>query len=610
MLPSVEEDLANEYHGSVLSAREASCAVRDEARDLYLEMVAAIGTAPLKKDCTFRQALSPRGEASRWWYHPVAFKDCESSPTFNQIIAILTIGSVARSNGVEKLILRGAPPEVAAVLKTGFQVQESAQKRGKSWYVRLRRLASRLRNGWLLLTNYFMVRGLELPEGPFEVAFFGFWDWSVWKDKQTGAFTDRFFKTLPQELRGQGVASVGWFAWFDPQGEPNRRHRPIREALTGLQDQRDVALLQGFLRPRDILQAMVDFRPLMTYLQACRKNAFQKLFQRQGLNFASLFAEPLLLGFIDASLPTCSLMALATSRAALRYRPKAALSFLEHYTYARAFYEGVHRTSPGTVKFTVQHASCAPEKTFLFLHPTLEFQGQPEGCAVPHPDYACVMGALGYRLFSECGYPPGKVLLTGSPRYEHVRISSSPSQPPGFSPADRQDRDLRVLLIPSLDAVSELEMVDAAWAASRDVDGVRLYLRNHPFSRLDDLPEFSRYRDRIELTQGTLEENLDAADLILFTYSTVAEEALLRGKPVWQWLTLGYNGSALAAINGAPQFRSVAGFRRGLQEFLANGNAFLPSEEKRREVFQDLFSRGEDVNSASKQISAIIKLML
>jgi hypothetical protein len=142
------------------------------------------------------------------------------------------------------------------------------------------------------------------------------------------------------------------------------------------------------------------------------------------------------------------------------------------------------------------------------------------------------------------------------------------------------------------------------------VDGVRLYLRNHPFSRLDDLPEFSRYRDRIELTQGTLEENLDAADLILFTYSTVAEEALLRGKPVWQWLTLGYNGSALAAINGAPQFRSVAGFRRGLQEFLANGNAFLPSEEKRREVFQDLFSRGEDVNSASKQISAIIKLML
>jgi hypothetical protein len=104
-----------------------------------------------------------------------------------------------------------------------------------------------------------------------------------------------------------------------------------------------------------------------------------------------------------------------------------------------------------------------------------------------------------------------------------------------------------------------------------------------------------------------LEENLDAADLILFTYSTVAEEALLRGKPVWQWLTLGYNGSALAAINGTKQFSSVAGLRRGLEELCTNRRGALPSAEERQQVFEELFSGGLGQASASERIASIIR---
>jgi hypothetical protein len=148
-------------------------------------------------------------------------------------------------------------------------------------------------------------------------------------------------------------------------------------------------------------------------------------------------------------------------------------------------------------------------------------------------------------------------------------------------------------------------MVEAVWTAVREMTGIKLYLRNHPFARMDRHPGFAPYQDHIEVSQGSLEADLDRADLVIFTYSTVAEEAFLRGKPVWQWLPEGFNGSALAEVVAIPQFGSVGHLREALGEYQTNPRAFLPNPESRQKVFERLFSPG-DGQAANRMAQSIV----
>ena len=154
----------------------------------------------------------------------------------------------------------------------------------------------------------------------------------------------------------------------------------------------------------EILKAVGDFRPLMAFLRLRTSAAFGGTFQAGGFDCAPLFSARLLRGFLDASLPHGDLVAAATERACRRYRPKVVLSFLEHFPHSRAHYEGVRQAGRGTICVAIQHASYNHEKTFLFLHPVMEFTGEPDGQPVPHPPH--VAGSA-----SEASHPSAAAAL-------------------------------------------------------------------------------------------------------------------------------------------------------------------------------------------------------
>lgn len=588
MPPAAEEELASQHQGPFVRAREASLAVRKEARELYIAMVAQLGVAPCGNR-TLRAALASPGQASRWWYHRAAFKDCESDPTYERIVWIMTIRAIANQERLRRLVLVGAPGEVAAVLKSAFVVEEINSRKPQSlWWLLLRGLGSRLKWVTILIWQIAMMhRCLETPNRLYQVAIFGFWDWSVWWDESRQSMYDRYMQGLPEELRQHGLAAVGWFTWLDPHSEPGKQGRSLKEVLAPLQGRDEVALLQADLRPREILLSMANFSSLAIFLRTRREAGWRNTFQKMGLDFSPLFFRPLMYGFLDAGIPRCELLALATARACQRHRPQVVLSFLEHFPEARALYEGVKRTDPSTICMAVQHASYNHEKTFLFFHPYLEFQGQPDGCAVPHPDYVCALGPLGRELFLECGYSPEQVLLTGSPRYDYISDLAA-KIPPDLREKhpDRNGRG-RLLMVSSLNLDQEMEMVEAVHAATRGLDGIELCLRSHPLQPLEQHADFAKYREYVELTRASLAEDLAQADLILFTYSTVAEEAFLQGKPVWQWLTLKTNPSALAETASIPQFASIRDLRASLQEFFKNPQP--PSATMRQQAFDCCF---------------------
>lgn len=587
--PSVEETVARNIQCRLIRAREVSQAVMSPARALYVDLVARIGTARCANGLTLRQALARSGRASRWWYHPVAAKDCEDDPTFNWLIALLAIRAVANQHGVKRLNLVGAPREVTAVLRGAFVVEEHGRRRASpGWWIGYCGVTSRIRFMLRLLWQIVQIRRAGgLPAGALTVAFSGFWDWSVRED-QSGNLIDRYFRQLPATLARHAV-SVGWFAWFDPQWESNGSHRRLADLLAPVTCRSDVVMLQALLRPRDVLTVGLDASPIWTFLRVRHRSSFREIFRQGDMNYWPLFFPRLLGGFLDASLPQHELVELATERACHQYQPRVFLSFLEHFPHARAQYAGIHQSRRGTVSVAVQHASYSHAKTMLALHPSCEFLGEPDGHAVPHPDYVCAMGPLGQELFLGCGYAPDRVLLTGSPRYADRRVVASRPLPTELR-GDVEGRGLQILVVSTPNLDLEMDMMDAVCAAVQGVKGVRLSLRNHPVRSLDRDPRFARYRDRMQVTTGSLEEDLAQTDLVLFTYSTVAEEAILNGTPVVQWVPCGFHGSALAEVVEIPQARSVEALRKVIQDFRRDPRRFLPSPMVQQRVMERLFS--------------------
>jgi len=594
--PGAEDALAQRYGGRLLRAREVSRPLRKKSLELYVDRIARLGLLDRGDGLTFRQALRRPGEASRWWYHPVAFRDCESDPAFEQIIAIQTLVQQARDRRASKLVLWGAPPEIAEALRTALPV-ECRRPRGESSEAALylRGLGSRVLWALRLWRQSLSARSIPAPQGTFDVVLSGFWDWSFWRDEKSGSFEDRYFKRLPAELT-RGRARVAWFAWLDPDSNPGKPRRRMKDALSPLLGREDVVLLQSFLSPLEILRALLDARPLLEFLRLRKRPEFRRLFLDESVDYYPLFSRSLLRGFLNASLPRGVLTASAAERAFCRHRPKVSLSFLEHNPYSRAYYEGARRAGTDSVCAAVQHCSYSHEKTFIFLHPSLEFQDTPDGCDVPHPRDIFAMGTLGREIFLECGYPAPRVHLTGSTRYDHV-LATTPAP-------RRSGEEVRVLIVSSLDVSVEIEMVEAACLAAGAAPNIRLALRDHPFSRIEDHPRFRLFARDVRVTRGALEEDLAEADIVLFTYSTVAEEALLQGKPVWQWLPLSYNASALAEAADIPRFASAMELRRALLEFRADRARFLPAPGLAAAVRDRLFAPADGL--ATRRIAETV----
>ena len=548
--PTAEEALAGHVSGRFLRAREMPSAARAQARADYLGTAARIG-AERVGGRTLREEAS---DGNAWWHHPVSYKDCENDPTFARILALRAILWAADAVSADAIETWGAPPEIVAALNGRFKVIVHAAP----WCVPepiwwLRALASRVFGLIRSLLDLIACIGAR-PAGPRpNVLLLGYWDWSV--REEDGRLVDRYFKALPAEIAALG-RSVGRLCWLDVFGDPARASRGRRAAVRAAKSE-NIALLQSYLDIGDALEAAFELRPLSAYLRRRNDPDFRVIFEIDGLDLFPLFAERLLRGFLDGGLPRCALIEKASQRACAALKPKVCVHFLEHHPHARAAFAGARAAGARTA--AIQHAGFCREKTFYFFDPALEFRGDPDGRAVPAPDLVFAMGEMTRKHFLDCGYPCERVLTTGSPRYDHVR--------PPVPAKTRSGAGVRVLLAPALDLDVEAALLAAAAAAAHDAPGVELRLRDHPFAPLSRRPEYASVKDRVALSTGSLDEDLDWADLVLFSYSTVAEEAVLKGVPAWQWKPVSYDASALSEAADIPRFTSVASLREALTGF-------------------------------------------
>lgn len=598
--PSGEEECIQKYGTDrVISGRKIAQDVKDDALKIYIRVVARIGAEKVCKGKSLRESLKHKNGLSQWWYHPDSFKDCEADPTFNRLIKILSIEKIASETRISKVILWNAESMIVDVIRSKYPTEDHHTVRLSFFYALLRAVLSRARTFVIQLYYWHLVKSLVADkECQADLALEGFWDWSI-RDGN-GTLDDRYFKSLPRILEKRGLAVI-WFLWFSPDYEPGMNNRRAKDVVLKARSHNGLFFLQKYLTIRDFC-AFWDFHPAVTYLTFCGKSEFRKVFHENCFDLFPLFKRNLVCNFLNSSLPFYGLVDTACGRAFARHQPKMALTFLELFPYSRAFYSGARRGSPNTVLASMQHASYSREKTYLRLDPELEFLGHPDDCPVPQPNYIFAMGELGKTIFKECGYAADKIFLTGSSRYEHLTNERSHAEKAGSG-------KIKLLMVTTTDRDMEMDMVEAVFLAAQETPDVELHLRSHPFAKMEEHPDFHKFGERIHTTTGTLEEDLEDADVILFSYSTAAEEAFIKGIPVWQWRSATFNGSSFRDIDTAiPSFTCAKDLSISLKNFIRNPQIFSPGAEAKNLVERMCFYRAD--GNSSKRIAAEIENLI
>ncbi|MFQ5715310.1 MAG: hypothetical protein ACE5GU_14890 [Candidatus Scalinduaceae bacterium] len=599
--PGKEEELKEKFNGNLISARQVAPQIREKALKVYTSLIAKTAATPLKGGKTLRQALKNKEGVSLWWFNYIPAKNCEHDMTFKFIIEIFIIISVSSLVKNKQIVFFGGYKELASALRGRYAIRE-IQCRSKYNYsfLFIRGVLSRIKYSLTFLVRWSVVKAtVRMPQFLPDVIFSGFWDWSV-KGNELSGYDDRFFKSLPDKLSSRGLR-VGWFLWFAPHQIPASRRHKLKEVLEPVRRCNDVVILQHLLKITDLMWAISNYKPYIVFLRFCRKKEFRKVFVKEGVNYFDLLKKQMAYSFLSSTIPNCELVYRSSTKAFRRYNPKLSISFQELFMYSRAFYAGGKQGSPSVIHCAVQHASYSREKTMAVLDPEIEYRGHPDNCPTPKPDYIFAMGEIGREIFMESGFQEERVFLTGSSRYEHITNHTIVRDGKG-------SRTRNLLLVTSLDRDSEMEMIEAVYEATKCFTQLRLSLRSHPFAKMEEIPGFKRYEDRILVKDRALEEDIKEADLIIFSYSTVAEEALIKGVPVWQWVSASYDASVFRELKVVPSFCTISDLRESLKRFISNPNPFIPDEKTRSLTLRKCFFLAD--GGSSERIADILSSKL
>jgi hypothetical protein len=209
----------------------------------------------------------------------------------------------------------------------------------------------------------------------------------------------------------------------------------------------------------------------------------------------------------------------AARRLLARWKPAWLLYPFENKALEKLLLLAARDTSPRTRIVGYQHTSITRR------HATLLFaEGEAE--ATPLPDRVVTVGDVTRRYLEREGrYPPG-IFVTGCALRQ---------QRGGLLERRAPDGKVRLLLALSSSRRELIEAVDACRQALEADPGLRFAIRTHPEFPVGLLPAPLRSwvdEHATNVSGSTLSSNLEWCDAVVYVSSTVALEALGRGRPV------------------------------------------------------------------------------
>lgn len=332
----------------------------------------------------------------------------------------------------------------------------------------------------------------------------------TWLDKnfKSGSeiYNDVFFGRLPAYVRKHG------YKLLILSGILNNYKKVIDRIKDG-QESQDVLII-----PEEYFIRYSDFLLLLGYLVSKKIKIKETVFFK-GIDVTDIYRRELARGYSNAGYLSNIWRYLIARRFAEAVTYKAYIQTFENYAWEKMTILGIRENKDAGLTYGFQHA-------FISRNSFKYFPGRLEKEIIPLPDKIITMGRETKEIMQRYGSYKDTILKTGCAlRQEYLG---------GLKPFER--RRLNKVLVPLTMVVEEsIQVLKYLCDSDLPQTGINVVIRCHPFAPFESLKKHSSFSIADNITVScskSVREDLNDSDMVIYTWTTVAIEALRLGLPV------------------------------------------------------------------------------
>jgi len=278
--------------------------------------------------------------------------------------------------------------------------------------------------------------------------------------------------------------------------------------LVGLEE--NILLMEEFITPFDILSSVFS---VPAYLQVP-----EKIPPFMNLNVAQIVRNEIKRDRLNSRTFQTYLFYPAGKNIALIEEVQSFIYSFENQMWEKMFCLAFRDFSPKTAIIGYAHSTISKMETFYSMSAI-------ERDFMPLPDTIVVNGMRAQEALTSSGFDPSQIVISGAFRYHAMSITQK---------LDRKSSEIKSIVVISPDDFNAtLELLIKTIRAFGNRNDIRCIIKFHPTlprgrisSYVSDMPE------NFTVSNASIDKLLQDADLVVYTGSTVAVEAMARGIPV------------------------------------------------------------------------------
>jgi hypothetical protein len=446
-----------------------------------------------------------------------------------------------------------------------------------------------------------------IPKSVVFVSHAAFWRTRVGADGSEEHY-EHYFDTLLAESKRRGLPTLTLGVGPQSTFRTRSTSEKWKERLSRARDDRYVHI-NRFVTPRLAAAALRAFGQALSVRKRFQgAPSLGAAFSHRGVSFADLSQEDLGRTLLH-QVPWAARCLLEFEAAFRELDPRLVCLYAESSGLGRAAVEAARGLKVGTLG--VQHGILYPN------YFSYERTAEDVALGTPIPDTTAMYGYDGMRLLENTfRYPKGRVVVTGSPRYDALAAE--------IRTVDREERRKSLGVGPS----EKLVVLASRYQGIRDthkasgpafpglltaiseIEGARLIVKPHPAEPADaydpDLVKAGLGDRARVMADRSLSDLLPAADLLVTVESLSATEALVAGIPVVV-LRHPSNLRDLVASGAARGVADGENPRPGLEALLTD-QATRAAWRESRHAYLDDVARGVDGKALDRLLALVSRL--
>ncbi len=510
----------------------------DRLRDKYINFIAGIPERLRHNGKNIRELFSIDDYATLWWFSSVSEKNTIESEAFNRLSQLDAVAGVIEREGIKKVLFGCGSERLKKALvpylrerSIRFEIlptdrQDLTLKRRvkeHQGFFCLKHLA--------ILLYVFMrsvkktraikkgVRSLERVSGKgTKLAFITYYPYFDRMSAEQGIFKNNYYAHLQDALEGGGGDPV-WIAM-----SVNNASITFEESL---------GYFERFVKKGYRIYFLEEFSYLALSMKAAWRmlesaikflnieRAVSAMHTFGRYNFYPLLKDDWYESFIGER-GYCGTLQYYQFRSMLHeVKAEGYVYCCEMRAWEKALISARNAVLSKARLFSYQHAAVSRMLLNYFNDPE-EVTGS-SGYSLPRPDKIICNGPAAYNYMKESGWAEDILTVVEAVRYSHLKR---------YTPRKPDKEKKAVLLAFSTNVVEGSSLLNIAYEALNDIEGIEVWIRPHPFLGIHEISRMSgiSLKDlRFQVKDEPLERLIERSRVVIAGESSVSIEALAGG---------------------------------------------------------------------------------